>query len=108
VDDTRGKPSDLLAAIDELEDAARNARGVPFTDQVRLDPRTVGLLLDRLRTIPGRQPPEFAALLDELDELVRRAKPIPLTTEIRVEREAIYDVVDRMRASIADHQSREL
>jgi hypothetical protein len=97
-----------MVAIDELEDAVRKARGVPFTDQVRLDPRKASLLLDRLRTIPGRQPPEFAALLDQLDELLQRAKPVPLTADIRVEREAIYDVVDRMRASIADDRSREL
>jgi hypothetical protein len=95
-----GEPSDAMLAVDAFDDAIREAPGVPFTDQVRLDRQQVGALLDRLRTTLRFGSSE----LTDLEELIRRAKPIPLSDEIRLDREKVYDVLDRMRASFAENR----
>ncbi len=89
-----GPPSEAALAIGAWYDAIGDARGIPLTDQVRLDRRKVNVLLDRLRAV---QP----AGAFELDQLIQQAKPIPLTDEIRLERDDVYDVLDRMSASVA-------
>jgi hypothetical protein len=96
-----GEPSEAMVAVDEFEEAIRKARGIPFSDQVRVDRRKADVLLDHLRMTLNPASSDFVFLLDSLEELVRRARPIPLTEEIRLDREEIYDVLDRMRASTA-------
>jgi hypothetical protein len=96
-----GPPSEAALAIEAFNEAVIDARGVPLTDQVRLDRREVAVLLDRLRTALRSGPSESRWLLDQLEELFQRAKPIPLTDDVRLEREAVHDILDRLSASLA-------
>jgi len=95
-------PSDAAAVLAEFDKFIRDANGVPFTDQVRLDRRKIDVLLDRLRTALTDAPAEMMEKLDQLDELVQRAHAIPLTNEIRIERPEIYDLLDQLRMMRAD------
>ena len=94
------EPTEAVAVLAEFDELVRKARGIPLTDQVRLDRLKVYGLLDRLRTALGHGPSEVSGMLEELDELVQHGRPIPLTNNIRVERSAIYDVLDRMRTTL--------
>jgi cell division septum initiation protein DivIVA len=44
-----GNDVDVLALIDELDDVLSNARGVPLSDQVRVDRHDVNELIDAIR-----------------------------------------------------------
>jgi hypothetical protein len=45
---------DVLELLDRLDGLVQNARGVPLTDQVRIDREEISGLLDQVRaTIPG-------------------------------------------------------
>jgi hypothetical protein len=95
------EPAETIGALDELDELIRRAAGVPFTDQIRLDPGRIDPVLARLGAAVSGGPLELSYELDQLAELVREATPIPLTHEVRVEREAMYDRLDRMRAACA-------
>jgi hypothetical protein len=99
-DPPAGPPSEAALAIESFYDAILDARGVPLTDQVRLDRQRVDGLLDQLGTGLRSAPAETRYLLDQLEGLIQRAKPIPLTDEIRLERDEVYDILDRMSASL--------
>jgi hypothetical protein len=84
--------------VDELDTQIRNARPVPLTDQVRLEPDAVYDVLGRMRTtLPGADP--ALALIDRCDDVMRNAEPVPLTSQVRIEKGQIYDLIDQMRAA---------
>jgi hypothetical protein len=68
----------LRSLVDRLEELHRNARPVPLTDQVRLDPAGVYGVVSEMRGI--------------LDELDRR--------EVRLDPTQAYAIVDELRAAL--------
>jgi len=89
--------SDALVTVDILDDLIHNAKPVPLSDQVRLDPDEIQPLLDQLRL---QVPPEGEQHVDRLDALMRDAKPIPLTRRVRLHKEDLYEALDAIRGTL--------
>ena len=98
--------SDVLWAIDAVDELLHQARPVPLTDQVRVDKKTLSAKVERIgEALPlgvGRssEADEFNALLDRLRALLDASRAIPLTAWHRIDREAAYDLIDQLRATI--------
>ena len=117
VDMTDELGSELLEAIDELDDLAHEARPVPLTDEVRLRSADLASAVDRIDaavppTLCGRtEAARLEAELSELRRLVSSAARIPLTDQVRLNLEKLYAALDEIRRalprSIADARWRE-
>ena len=59
--------SDPAITLDHLDDLVHNAKPMPMTDQVRVDPDEIGRIVDQLRV-------ELPPALDPLDA-IREALP---------------------------------
>jgi hypothetical protein len=96
---------EILLAIDALDDLVAQARPVPLTDDVRVDPQELSGRAARIReTMPrelaGR--PAIPELIDRLDAVVAGAKPVPLTRQVRVRTQSVYDLLDELRATLPE------
>jgi hypothetical protein len=103
---------EILIAIDALDDLIHNAKLVPLTDQVRLDPKALRAATERLRPaalaelgpLPQRIGPvgDVFHAIDELEAIARDAKPIPLTGQVRVPKTQLYDRLDELHAALPE------
>jgi hypothetical protein len=101
--DRPGPGSAVDAVLVALEDLLANARPVPLSDEVRLDPAALGAALATLRQVTAAQvPPPLdgpaLAVVAVMDELAAGAKKIPLADEVRVNRELFREHIGRFRA----------
>jgi len=100
--------TELLAAIDAVDDLVYSARSVPLTGQVRVEREDLRLAVSRVREavsvevgrLGGAR--EFLSALETLERLVERAQAIPLTSQIRCDREKIHWQLDQMRRALPE------
>jgi hypothetical protein len=64
---------DVLVQLDELEELLSSAKGVPFSDQLRIDPDDVYVLLDEIRAL-------LPDAVREARQIVKRRETIILET----------------------------
>jgi vacuolar-type H+-ATPase subunit H len=66
---------DVLVLIDKLDDLVHNAKGVPMTDQVRVDKEEIYDILDQMRaTIPEERQEMLAEAKREAERIVKEAR----------------------------------
>ena len=89
--------SDPAITLDHLDDLVHNAKPMPMTDQVRVDPDEVGRIVDRLRV---ELPPALDPLAERLEAVVREARSVPLTGQVRIDKDAFYEALDAIREAL--------
>ena len=65
---------DVLVLIDKLDDLVHNAKGVPMTDQVRVDREEVYDLLDQMRATIPEEIKQARWIVKERQEMLAEAK----------------------------------
>lgn len=96
---------DVLVAIDAVDDLLHNARVVPLSDEVRVDPEELGGLIQRMRSslreqLADPEPSRSWAQVDRLQAELRAARKMPMSNHVRVDRERMYDILDWLRAVV--------
>ena len=98
---------EALEAIDALDDLLHDAKTIPLSDRVRVDPVTLAELVGRIRShceiaLLGMRGSGTRAALDGLDDAVRDARPIRVYRGVSVDKKRIYKQVDQIREHLAE------
>jgi hypothetical protein len=65
---------DVLVLIDKLDDLVHNAKGVPMTDQVRVDKEEIYDILDQMRATIPEEIKQARWIVKERQEMLAEAK----------------------------------
>jgi hypothetical protein len=65
---------DLLVLIDKLDDLVHNAKKVPLSDQVRVDPQEIFDILDQMRSTFPEEIKQARWIVQERENLLTEAK----------------------------------
>jgi vacuolar-type H+-ATPase subunit H len=94
---------DVLVLIDKLDDLVHNAKGVPMTDQVRVDKEEIYDILDQMRWIVKERQEMLAEAKREAERIVKEARErqSQLVSEQEVTKQAeraAEDIIEDARA----------
>ena len=103
-----GPGTELLHAIDDLDELVSLALPVPLTEVVRVDPRLLRATAGRLRPAAteafGNTGPvaDVFTVIGELEEEVTAARNVPLTGQVRVDKRRVLELTQRLRGLARD------
>src|SRR6201981_752362 len=71
---TQGESVDVLVLIDKLDELVQTAKGVPMTDQVRIDREELFEIIDQMRSTIPEEIKQARWIVKERQEMLAEAK----------------------------------
>ena len=98
---------DALVAIDKLDDFLHNAKLVPLSDAIRVDPDELRACIQDVRDgltalLPAPDKSRSLPLVERMEEIARAAPGVPLSRYVRIDKERMYELLDQLRESVAE------
>src|ERR1035437_6240177 len=99
---------DVLVLIDKIDDLVHNAKGVPLTDQVRVDREEVYDILDQMRATIPEEVKQARWIVKERHEMLAESKREADRLLAEAREQAMREASQPEIAKIAEHQAQDI